>query len=423
MPRLFLHFLLTSLLLSACDAHDYWIIPDDISVNSQTQTLSASSEMLSQDLFVRYQLDYELHNDSFENATETVVSATSYVNNIERITGQKVWHLDPGKTAQGILTTSQLQLGNAISITLSCCRASRCSSRETLCPTSETLPEISEIANFCYTACADTSACTKQCPAETACAEFCQRNANVDQCRIENCAVSKNLATCAAFCDNNEECLKLCQPAQECTQTCIQNRAGCFNNCLAIWNQCTDEVYLPNTSNIPCSLCGGTGLCTANFDISEDDVKVIKNDNDQTFTCALDCDTFPTPCVTGCEDLYSQDNEKMDCMAACLQQHVFWCNDYTLPLDYVMSKFQQPCCFENFCQNTLSGVIKTYNVECFNDTSCKSGSFCNDEGICESNAAASCTFSRNPHPRNAIPWFIMLAIIFARFTFRKSHGA
>ena len=94
-----LHLMMAVLacVLSACDAHDYWFIPNAIIVDSEEGIQEASNqEVIEQDLFVRYQFDYELQNLSQDSDTEVVVSATSYVNSIARATGQKVYHLDPG---------------------------------------------------------------------------------------------------------------------------------------------------------------------------------------------------------------------------------------------------------------------------------------------------------------------------------------
>ena len=123
-----LHVILAVLacVLSACDAHDYWLSARSFSsvlwikVSSEEGVLTASNqETFKQDLFVRYQLDYELQNLSQDQDTEVVVSATSYVNSIVRATGQKVYHLDVGESAQGILTSSQLELGNQQHLPLS----------------------------------------------------------------------------------------------------------------------------------------------------------------------------------------------------------------------------------------------------------------------------------------------------------------
>ena len=81
------HFLQTVALLgvitAGCEAHDYWVLTDVLSVNSEQEVYSAqNNKEISQDLFVRYQLDYELNNLSTDQSTEVVVSATSYVNDI-----------------------------------------------------------------------------------------------------------------------------------------------------------------------------------------------------------------------------------------------------------------------------------------------------------------------------------------------------
>lgn len=411
-------------ILSGCEAHDYWLLPKAIEVDSTRDILSAQNEdEFSQDLFVRYQLDYEVSNLSSNQASEVVVSATSFVNSFERATGQKVWHLDPGQTVQGMLITSQLQLGNSLTISLQCCPPSRCSSRDVICPEiSETtiLPDVADVAAFCYDACHETTSCSESCPAEPACEDYCEGNKDIAQCRQTSCGFGGNVASCAFYCKDDQACLEQCRPTEECHTSCLSNRAACFKNCLSTWTQCSGEIYDPHTDEIPCAICGGQGLCTTNFNNVEIGDRQLTAADGTVYPCAIDCNAYPASCLTGCENLYDDDASRMACLDRCLQQHLFWCNDNSLPLDYVDSRVKYPCCFNDFCQSTLSGVVNTYDVECFNDTDCSSGKTCSDEGICVSTGISSCS-ARTQRPGAPLGCFLCTGCVFF-FLIRRRRG-
>lgn len=407
-----------SLLVCACDAHDYWALSHTIVVDSEQDILSAQNDSsFSQDLFVRYQLDYEIQNLSASQASEVVVSATSYVNAVERATGSRVWHLDPDETAQGILTTSQLQLGNSLVITLSSCATSRCSRKEVLCPeTTDSRPEVSEIATFCYDACKDTQTCIATCPAESSCTEYCKDSADVDDCRTQNCDDGGSVSTCAHVCRDEVECD--CTATEECIGTCQSKSATCYRNCLATWTQCTDEVSEIQTDKIPCALCDGVGLCHTDFDTTEEEIHTLTSESGETYVCDLNCRVYPAACVTGCEELYADDSSRHTCLDGCLRQFMFWCNDYSIPVDYVDSSGKQPCCFESFCHAELSGVVKTYDVACFNDTDCGSGSSCSDEGLCVASGSSNCAAT----PRSKSPHSLFWLLPILCFILRKKEA-
>ncbi len=421
--RIFFTILLIIVILfiAGCDAHDYWMMSQTIDVNSEEGILYAESEdPISQDLFVRYQLDYELKNLNESQVSEVVVSATSFVNSVARSTGQKVWHLNPGETAKGILTTSQLQLGNSLVISLSGCTTSRCSRKEVLCPESlDDLPDATQIAEFCYNACEDTTSCLASCPAETSCQEYCSNPVNETECRETNCGYGGSLSTCSHICKDDPECIDNCVSTPECTEKCISLRATCFRNCTATWTQCTEEFYLSDTSLIPCALCGGEGLCQTDFDTTETETHILTGTDGKTYECDFNCSSYPASCVTGCDELYTSTDDRMQCLDVCLQQFLFWCNDYSISIDYVDSSGKQPCCFNSFCQAKLTGVIKSYDVECFNDTSCGTGSSCSAEGICVSNGSSSC--SSMPYIRNSNPWPLWLLFTLPLICLRRKE--
>lgn len=420
MLKRLLIFAVIGSLTTACETHDYWLMSADIQVDSEQQILSAvCSDDLSQDLFVRYQLDYEIQNNSSEKSSEVIVAATSYVNRIARVTGQKVWHLEPEQVARGILTTSQLQLGNALKISLQCCESSRCRAKDVICPQNEDQQnDVAQVANFCFNACEDTAECQEQCPAENACSEHCQDSEN-ENCRAENCVNSGSLSSCALYCDNDKDCLESCTPASECVDICLSHRAACFKNCLATWYQCSGNAYDPEDTLIPCELCGGNGMCQTNF--SFDESHTITGENGEQYLCNLDCTAYPAVCVTGCESHFQQKSQQIDCLDNCLQQQLFWCNDYNAPVDYIDTNADQPCCFSDFCQSSLSGVVKTYDVECFNHTDCSSGHVCSDEGICVSSGSGS-SCSASPRSKQPLP-FVLFFLALIGIALRKFQKA
>ena len=405
-----LHVILAVLacVLSACDAHDYWFIPDAIKVSSEEGVLTASNqETFKQDLFVRYQLDYELQNLSQDQDTEVVVSATSYVNSIVRATGQKVYHLDVGESAQGILTSSQLELGNELIVSLSCCETSQCSRKDVVCSNQADKPGMKEILSYCDNSCQNTLDCINQCPADNVCTKICNSlGSHVSDCRELFCIPEAGLSTCANECQEDSECLENCIPAPECATKCMQQIAGCFMNCVATWTQCEEEIYVPDADTIPCALCGKDGFCKTNFDIPTNDELFLYSEGGAKYGCSVDCRKYPEVCMSECSEKYGDDDDaRIDCSYTCLQQHLFWCNDYTIPYDYVDAQYKQPCCFSNYCNNELVGVIKTFDVECYSDSECKSGRYCSAEGVCVSDELSGCAQNSRP------PSFPMILLI------------
>jgi len=432
------------LCLCACDAHDYWNLTEVIEVSSDDgQTMAQLTNKLEQDLFVRYRLDYSVVNLDASHATEVVVSATSYVNGIERVTGQRVWHLAAGETGEGILTNAQLQLGNALNVRLSCCETSRCVRREVLCAQEDSaLSSVDEVALFCYNACLDASICEGNCPSQSDCDAKCMADCNTDEC-IANCNTDDNncITSCAnkcidcrkTYCDYGGTALPTCQetcagdancqcePAATCQETCSSLQATCFKNCLAAWTQCTEAYYLSSSNVIPCALCGGQGACLANFTQSETHI-LTSVDGAETYECPIDnCPSgYPASCVIGCNALYDGTEQRISCLNLCLRQHLFWCNDFTLADDFIDPRSKQPCCFETFCHNALYGVIKTDRVECFNNAGCPSSHHCGDEGLCVAGAGSSCQASPHRIGNNSSMWmWLLLAAGGARLVYRR----
>lgn len=403
-----LHLMMAVLacVLSACDAHDYWFIPNAIIVDSEEGIQEASNqEVIEQDLFVRYQFDYELQNLSQDSDTEVVVSATSYVNSIARATGQKVYHLDPGESTQGILTSSQLQLGNKLVVSLACCSQSQCARKDVLCSKQSDKPDIKDILVFCDSSCQDDFECVDQCPSEDGCQKLCGSD---QECRNTICVSGVGLSTCSNQCYGDESCLETCEPAIECETKCIQQRAGCFMNCVATWTQCEDEIYETDTELIPCSMCGQDGFCKKNFETPINDELFLYSEGGAKYACSVNCSAYPEACITKCAEKYSEDAARIDCSYTCLQQHLFWCNDYSIPYDYVDSQYKQPCCFSDYCNNELTGVVKTFEVECYSDSDCKSGKVCLSEGICQTSELSGCAQnSRKPD----FPLILLLSIV------------
>ena len=421
----FVYFVI-GLCLASCEAHDYWLMSAPIEVDSNTGVYEAhSKDEISQDLFVRYELNYEIENVNTSQETEVVVSATSYVNHVERSTGQKVWHLNGSEKGAGVLTPALLSYGNSLSVSLFCCATSRCVSKEVSCShlTANDGVDSGEdgTVSFCYKSCNTPEICINKCPSESVCAQMCKDADSIESCRRSECHSDAGLETCTQKCNGDEECLKSCTPARECVDKCYSNVAGCFKNCLSMAYLCTDNYYLSDAESIPCALCGGSGACS--YDFSVQDTRKLVSSTGEEFTCDLDCSTYPPTCVTGCNELFNSDTEREDCLNQCLTQFLFWCNDNQISEDYIDSNIEQPCCYSDFCQNRLTGVIKSYGVECFNDTNCGSGKYCTEQGVCESSGNSTCSARPNvANKRPPLSLFIigLLAIsIYARFKRRK----
>lgn len=396
--------------LSACGVNDYWYIPEELTVDSTVPTLETHlSEPFEQDLFVRYQLDYRVENLNTARATQVVVSARSMVNGIFRATGQKVWRLEPGAVGEGILTSSQLELGNALDVSLHCCASSACRRREVTCEEEGSAlygQSAEAVAGFCYGACSDSAPCLESCPSEQSCVLNCASEADVANCRKTACVLGAPTSTCSSDCLGDAACLATCQASVECTSDCVSQRATCFRNCLATWMQCTDVVYTPNTELIPCGLCGGEGLCKVNTTPNAA-FELTSEDGSQTYPCELACQKAAPACVVDCERFYTELSAQIACTEKCLQQQIFWCNDYSIPLDYVDSRVPQPCCYDDYCHNALTAVIKSLDVECFNDSSCGVNRHCSDEGVCVSAGGSSCMLGEMRKSQGMIPWLLL----------------
>lgn len=402
-----------SFLCIACEVHDYWMMPSALSVNSEEEIYySELDEPLKDDLFMRYQLDYVIQNTSASNASEVVVIGTSYVNSFERATGLKVWHLEPDEYQDGILMSTQLQYGNELNVALACCNKSECNRHDVLCPEEE--GDAANTANFCYNACKDRSACIEKCPATSACELYCKETSPTDMqnCMENNCTNAGTVNTCKQICNDDETCYESCTPYNGCINKCTSNAAACYKNCLSTWSQCTDAVFEPAESDIPCALCGGPEDEACKWNSAKDDDPILSSNAGNDYPCNVDCSAYPAACVTGCETLFDDDTQRMNCLELCLNQHLYWCNDFTVPTDYVDTNVSQPCCFSDFCQAEFQGIVKTFEVQCFNDASCSSNHYCSDEGICVASGSSSChaaSLKQTSLPINAFYMLLALA--------------
>lgn len=419
-------FIAIGLGLASCEAHDYWLLTEPIEVDSRAGIYAAhSKDEIAQDLFVRYELNYEVENVSTSQETELVVSATSYVNNVERSTGQKVWLLDVGEKSAGVLPPESLSYGNSLRVSLFCCSTSRCEPRKVSCSHLEKDTQYDEaIISFCYKSCNTPEVCIDKCPSESACSQICKDAESVETCRRASCKSDAGLANCEQTCGDDKNCLESCTAVPECVDGCYSQVAGCFRNCLSTAYLCTDNAYLSDVKWIPCALCGGTGLCACDFRVQ--DTRKLTSSTGIEYTCDLDCSTYPSACVTGCDKLYDKDSDRENCLNQCLTQYLFWCNDNQISVDYIDSSIEQPCCYSDFCQGRLTGVVKSYDVECFNDTNCGSDKYCTDQGVCEiaenSGCAAMPNAAAKKNPYRLPFLYLFVILIIGRCVYRKRRS-
>ncbi|MGI5829035.1 MAG: hypothetical protein ACOX8U_02565 [Bradymonadia bacterium] len=403
--------LLILIAVCACETHDYWQLQQKLEVNSDESVLSAKlDEPLSQELFVRYALDYEITNESAKQ-TQVVVGATTYVNNTVRARGQKVWTLEPNASMRGNLGTTQLEIGNAIDVRLECCESSSCTPREVLCPQIDAsllqnpnnaeLMELTQNAGMtCFRSCQRAAECSKQCPAEASCDEECEGSLKPEKCKQENCLADSGLATCSQFCGEDIACLQNCVPNPSCVDHCYVQDTACFGNCLSFWTRCTGKRYYPpliaqDQDWLPCAMCGAEGKCGVNWERSEE--LFIYDSQKQPVPCDLRCDRYPSACTKACKELHAEEEAQATCSALCIEQHLYWCNNFYVADDYLDSKHKQPCCYGTYCHNSLQAVLKTYEVRCFNDAECGVGRRCSPQGVCiDQGQSASCSVSCAP---------------------------
>ncbi len=408
-------------LCSACEVHDYWMMPSSLKVDSEQDIYySELDEPLKDDLFMRYQLDYAIINESSSNPSEVVVIGTSYVNSFERAVGLKVWHLEPEEIQDGILMSTQLQYGNALNISLACCNKSECNRRDVLCPEEDS--DATQIASFCYSACQDRTPCIDKCPATAACEQHCKESspAELNQCMLDTCTTPGKVNSCKQICNDDDACYDTCEPYSGCVDKCTSNSAACFKNCLSTWSQCTDDIYVSDDIYIPCSLCSGSDDEQCLFNVSKDDEPVLTSVSGNQYPCSVDCSAYPASCVTGCETLYEDDSSRMDCLDNCLIQHLYWCNDFIIPTDYVDTSVTQPCCFSDFCQAEFQGIVKTFEVQCFNDSSCSSNHYCSDEGVCVASGSGGCSTTTLRRPPYSIKFAaLFIGLLVSLYTIRR----
>lgn len=413
--------IIMGMLCQACEVHDYWMIPSSLTVDSEQDTYySELDEPLKDDLFMRYQLDYTIENKSTSNPSEVVVIGTSYVNSFERAVGLKVWHLEPDEKQDGILMSQQLQYGNALNVSLACCNMSECNRRDVLCP--EEAGDTTQIASFCYHACIDRSSCIDKCPTQSACEQHCKESSPSDliKCMQDTCTTPGKVNSCKQICGEDESCYESCEPYSGCVNKCTSNAAACFKNCLSTWAQCTDDLFLPDDSDIPCSLCGGADDEACTFTVSKEDDPILVSNEGTEYICGVDCSAYPSACVTGCEALFEDDTSRINCLDLCLMQHLYWCNDYTIPTDYVDTTVTQPCCFSDFCQAEFFGIVKTFEVQCFNDSSCSSNHYCSDEGVCVASGSGGCSASNVRRTPHVLIWTAAcIVLLFSLYTIRR----
>ncbi len=430
----------TAFCINACEVHDYWSIPDALVVNESQDRDDA--ERLETDLFVRYQLDYSVTNTS-SNMTEVVVSGTSYVNNTARTTGMKVWRLNPKETGEGILTPTMLEYGNALQVSLLCCNQSKCKRNEVLCPVESDTPEgINAGSNhsvFCYQACQDVDRCNAACPAQSACESYCKKNypANKqEQCMEFDCSISGLVNSCEQICDGDEDCLETCKPALSCAHACSSSAAACYKNCISTWSLCTDTTYSSDANIVPCSLCAkdleSPTACLYNktpqwnegtpvFSLHKAD-----KSSDIVYTCdnSYNCDVYPSVCIDDCNAIFSSGSDALraKCVDKCIEQHLFWCNDFYVPSEYIDSNYDQPCCYEEACTAEMQGIIKTMDVECFDDSACGSNHYCSPAGVCTENGVSSCSTHtlRNTPFDLPLPLLLFFGVI-PWYTFKRRH--
>lgn len=407
--------LILGLSVISCDAHDYWMMPDPIEVDSDAGIYVAKNkDSISQDLFLRYKLDYQIDNLSSDKETEVVVSATSFVNKVTRATGLKVWHLAAGECKTGELTPALISYGNSLEVTLSCCATSRCESKDVSCDYFEAHDggydiDDADVMSFCYSSCNTLQDCASQCPSQEACDQVCLGSKTPEKCRTASCSADSGLPRCADSCKDNE-CLSACQTEDSCVSGCASSMATCYKNCLATAYICANISYNSESEWIPCALCGGNGNCFVDMDAQGE--RKLTSSTGIVYGCDIDCSVYPSVCVTGCLDIYESDGDRQTCMNSCLKQFLYWCNDNQASDDYVDTKVRQPCCYSDYCKNSLIGVVKSYRADCFNDTNCGSGRYCSDEGVCVSSGSSSCAASPKSSDRQKSAYLIAGAMLF-----------
>ena len=245
------------------------------------------------------------------------------------------------------------------------------------------------------------------------------------------------MPACEQYCDDDDEaCLTNCQPSEACAQQCASTAVACFKNCISTWSLCNDEPFENISSIVPCSLCddGKHELaekpkgCKYNPEMpapnEHDEIINVLTDGETTYQCPsnYDCDHFPAICLTDCEKLFKSgsDTIRMNCLDQCVQQHLLWCNDFELPSEYIDTRYKQPCCYQSACNASMASIVKTLDVQCFNDTSCSSDHYCSDEGVCVESGASNCSQTLAPKSGRAA-LLVLLTTLVALTCRRRRH--
>ncbi len=367
---------------STCEAQDFVYVDEPLRVSALKGRYAAFlSEGVSQDLVLRYAVDYRVVNLA-SGQVEVVVFAESAINDVPRASGQAVLRLQGGEEMSGRISDLSLEYGNHLSLALQCCSMSRCRPSEVLCPSvdPEGEPEGDPIqaGYLCMEGCSQDLWCVSGCPAEVLCEEACAEAADAERCVAEQCGRDSLLASCAVHCAGDERCLESCLPSAGCVQACEAEGTACFVNCQALYRRCTGSALGSLGNELPCSLCGGSGRCTLQ---SRGDDLLVVDGSGAELSCTPRCVGYPAACSRGCATSYGEDGlAQLSCMQNCVWLQQQWCSYERQAIDPNM---RVPCCFSEHCEAEMESVVKLAAVECFSDVVCGSARRCNRRGLCE----------------------------------------
>ena len=420
--------LFLSFIFFGCDTHEFWLFDEVLRVSSAEDVIfSESTSGMTQSNFVRYSVDYRVSNKS-DSASFLVVSGHSFVNEIPRSSGKSVVVLQAGETLDGRLSSRELEYGNRIHLRLECCSHSRCLPGEAYCPDIDIDVEgfdfaqaYREMSLYCYRSCDDVSECHSRCPSAD-CKKYCE-NADEDErvgCLQMWCGLSGRGKSCAV-CEGSgcDECVS----SEMCLEQCTRQSLSCMGNCSVLAQQCLSYYDIKHDSQIPCHLCGGTGLCERSSSL--DETPSLHGLDGAAYQCSLDCERIPTSCYDGCVSIFSEVSERIGCVRSCLEQHSYWCSGGWVSDDYTDPQSSQPCCYAGSCDGELYGVVRTEPVECFSDIVCGSGRVCNRQGVCEvvsDTGSCSALSFRVSGSRGVLPFLVFVVLCFSYRRFRMSLG-
>ncbi len=416
---------------------DYNIAEPSLQVDSAQNLDKDEHRLGKQDLFIRFGVNYAISANQDQQASgnasnesqDLVIKAETYVNEEPRVSKLRVVRIEKNDTKLGEFRMDELGLGNDLSLTLSCCNASKCKASKVLCPyrqdNQSDLELTKNAALFCLKECKVNHECMDNC-APKGCEKACEDETETIpkvKCIYDHCITGKNFKSCKEICGDDTSCT--CEKSPLCISECQYQQIDCFNNCYGFLYRCVGNPYDVLSGEIPCELCGSSGLCTVDLETADVDLDKgieVQDSNGSTMRCKPACG-WSNICTQKCREYYGENpTEKLlKCQRLCLNLQKGWCSSGYISLDGITPDVEQPCCYSEKCAAQMQAVVYSGDVECYSDTECQSSKYCRKDGVCAEREEATASCNTEPlkkiHPLHFL-WIMTILLLAYR---RRIH--